>query len=155
MRLLKSQNGLTLIEILIVVVILGVLAWTMLTGKDPGELHRLKPKATMEPPQPTSMGPWVEAAERDNFVVQAQQAAAPQSLGPDAFIAFAAQAVSNLDQGRAALVYDRSSAGFKASIAKAEWFNPRNGQRQAAQAEQGRFRAPDGQDWGLVLGLQK
>ena len=49
---------------------------------------------------------------------QAQQAAAPQSLGPDAFIAFAAQAVSNLDQGRAALVYDRSSAGFKASIAK-------------------------------------
>ena len=30
----------------------------------------------MEPPQPASMEPWVEAAERDNFVVQAQQAAA-------------------------------------------------------------------------------
>jgi outer membrane protein len=48
----------------------------VLVGKDPGELNRLKPKAVMEPPQPASMEPWVEAAERDSFVVQAQQAAA-------------------------------------------------------------------------------
>jgi outer membrane protein len=51
-------------------------ALRVLVGKDPGELHRLKPQAMMEPPQPASMDPWVEAAERDNFVVQAQQAAA-------------------------------------------------------------------------------
>ena len=51
-------------------------ALRVLVGKDPGELHRLKPQAMMEPPQPASMDPWVEAAERDNFVVQAQLAAA-------------------------------------------------------------------------------
>jgi outer membrane protein len=51
-------------------------ALRVLIGKDPGELNRLKPKAVMEPPQPASMEPWVEAAERDSFVVQAQQAAA-------------------------------------------------------------------------------
>jgi len=47
-----------------------------LIGKDPGELSRLKPKAVMEAPQPANMEPWVEAAERDSFVVQAQEAAA-------------------------------------------------------------------------------
>ena len=51
-------------------------ALRVLIGKDPGELNRLKPKAVMEAPQPASMEPWVEAAERDSFVVQAQQAAA-------------------------------------------------------------------------------
>jgi outer membrane protein len=51
-------------------------ALRVLIGKDPGELNRLKPKAVMEPPQPASMEPWVDAAERDSFVVQAQQAAA-------------------------------------------------------------------------------
>ncbi len=48
----------------------------VLIGKDPGELSRLKPKAVMEPPQPANMEQWVAAAERDSFVVQAQQAAA-------------------------------------------------------------------------------
>ena len=51
-------------------------ALRVLIGRDPGELSRLKPKAVMEHPQPASMDPWVEAAERDSFVVQAQQAAA-------------------------------------------------------------------------------
>lgn len=51
-------------------------ALRVLVGKDPGELNRLKPKAVLEPPQPARMEPWVEAAERDSFVVQAQQAAA-------------------------------------------------------------------------------
>ncbi len=51
----------------------------VLIGKDPGELNRLKPKAVMEPPQPASMEQWVAAAERDSFVVQAQQAAAEAS----------------------------------------------------------------------------
>jgi outer membrane protein len=51
-------------------------ALRVLIGKDPGELHRLKPKATITPPQPASMEQWVEAAERDGFLVQAQQAAA-------------------------------------------------------------------------------
>ena len=51
-------------------------ALRVLVGKDPGELNRLKPKTVMVPPQPASMEPWVEAAERDSFVVQAQQAAA-------------------------------------------------------------------------------
>jgi outer membrane protein len=51
-------------------------ALRVLIGRDPGELNRLKPKAVMEPPRPASMEPWVEAAERDSFVVQAQQAAA-------------------------------------------------------------------------------
>ena len=46
------------------------------------------------------------------------QPAQQQALGPNAFINFAVQAVTNLDQGRAGLVYDRSSAGFKASTTK-------------------------------------
>ncbi len=51
-------------------------ALRVLVGKDPGELNRLKQNAVMEAPQPASMEPWVEAAERDSFVVQAQEAAA-------------------------------------------------------------------------------
>jgi hypothetical protein len=34
---------------------------------------------------------------------------------------------------------------------KAEWFNPRDGKRQAAESSGGKYRAPDGQDWVLVL----
>jgi hypothetical protein len=33
----------------------------------------------------------------------------------------------------------------------AEWFDPRSGKRTAATGEDGRFRAPDAQDWLLVL----
>ncbi len=51
-------------------------ALRVLIGKDPGELHPLKLKAIVEPPQPAGMEPWVEAAESNNFLVQAQQAAA-------------------------------------------------------------------------------
>ncbi|MBN8512723.1 MAG: outer membrane protein [Candidatus Accumulibacter regalis] len=50
-------------------------ALSVLTGKDVGELNRLKPKAVMQPPQPANMEQWVNAAENDSFVVQAQQAA--------------------------------------------------------------------------------
>mgnify|MGYP000865174045 FL=1 len=50
-------------------------ALRVLIGSDPGELNRLKPTAVMQPPQPASMDQWVAAAERDSFVVQAQQAA--------------------------------------------------------------------------------
>lgn len=51
-------------------------ALSVIIGKHPGELNRLKPQAELKPPQPTSMDPWVDAAEKDSFVVQAQQAAA-------------------------------------------------------------------------------
>ena len=51
-------------------------ALSVLIGKDPGELNRLKPKAVMQPPQPADMEQWVTAAERDSFLVQGQQAAA-------------------------------------------------------------------------------
>ncbi len=51
-------------------------ALRVLIGSDPGELRRLQPKAVLDPPQPATMEPWVEAAERDSFTVQAQQAAA-------------------------------------------------------------------------------
>lgn len=47
-----------------------------IVGKDSGELDRLKEQATLEPPQPANMGKWVEAAEQDSFIVQAQMAAA-------------------------------------------------------------------------------
>ncbi len=50
-------------------------ALSVLVGKDPGELNRLKPQAVMQPPQPASMEQWVAAAESDSFVVQAQKAA--------------------------------------------------------------------------------
>ena len=51
-------------------------ALSVIIGKHPGELNRLKPQAELKPPQPASMDPWVDAAEKDSFVVQAQQAAA-------------------------------------------------------------------------------
>jgi outer membrane protein len=51
-------------------------ALRVLVGRDPGELNRLKSDAVMAAPQPASMDPWVEAAERDSFLVQAQEAAA-------------------------------------------------------------------------------
>jgi outer membrane protein len=51
-------------------------ALRLIVGKDSGALNRLKPQATMAPPQPASMDQWVDAAEKDSFVVQAQQAAA-------------------------------------------------------------------------------
>ncbi len=47
----------------------------VIVGKNVGELNRLKPKAELKPPQPASMDKWVDAAERDSFVVQAQQMA--------------------------------------------------------------------------------
>lgn len=51
-------------------------ALRVVVGKDPGELNRLKPQAVLLPPQPASMDKWVDAAEKDSFTVQAQQAAA-------------------------------------------------------------------------------
>ena len=44
-------------------------ALRVIVGKDSGELNRLKP------PQPASMEQWVDAAQKDSFAVQAQQAA--------------------------------------------------------------------------------
>lgn len=51
-------------------------ALRLIVGKDTGKLNRLKPDATIAPPQPAKMDNWVDAAERDSFAVQAQQAAA-------------------------------------------------------------------------------
>lgn len=51
-------------------------ALSVIIGKHPGELNRLKPQAELNPPQPASMDTWVNAAEKDSFIVQAQQAAA-------------------------------------------------------------------------------
>ena len=48
----------------------------VIVGKDSGELNRLKPQAELKPPQPASMDQWVDAAQKDSFAVQAQQAAA-------------------------------------------------------------------------------
>jgi outer membrane protein len=48
----------------------------VIVGKDYGELNRLKPQAELKPPQPALMDKWVDAAEKDSFTVQAQQAAA-------------------------------------------------------------------------------
>lgn len=45
-------------------------------GKDAGVLAPLRPGAALNPPQPAAMQPWVEAAEKDNPTVRAQQAAA-------------------------------------------------------------------------------
>ena len=47
----------------------------VIVGKDSGELNRLKPQAELKPPQPASMDQWVDAAQKDSFLVQAQQAA--------------------------------------------------------------------------------
>jgi outer membrane protein len=51
-------------------------ALRVVVGKDSGVLNRLNPQAVLTPPQPASMDKWVDAAEKDSFVVQAQQAAA-------------------------------------------------------------------------------
>ena len=51
-------------------------ALRVIVGKDTGELNRLKPQAELKPPQPAAMEKWVEAAEKDSFSVQAQQAGA-------------------------------------------------------------------------------
>ncbi len=50
-------------------------ALRVIVGKELGELARLRVDATLLPPQPASMEPWVVAAENDSFQVQAQQAA--------------------------------------------------------------------------------
>ena len=50
-------------------------ALRVIVGKDSGELNRLKPQAELKPPQPASMEQWVDAAQKDSFAVQAQQAA--------------------------------------------------------------------------------
>lgn len=47
-----------------------------IVGKNPGELNRLRADASPSLPKPAAMQPWVDAAERDSFTVQAQQAAA-------------------------------------------------------------------------------
>lgn len=46
----------------------------VIVGKDSGELNSLKADATLNPPQPASMDKWVDAAEKNSFVVQAQEA---------------------------------------------------------------------------------
>ena len=51
-------------------------ALRVIVGKDPGELNRLRAQATLSPPLPASMDKWVDAAEKDSFAVQAQEAAA-------------------------------------------------------------------------------
>ena len=51
-------------------------ALRVIVGKDSGELHRLKPQAVINPPQPAAMKNWVDAAQKDSFVVQSQEAAA-------------------------------------------------------------------------------
>jgi hypothetical protein len=52
--------------------------------------------------------------------LQAQQGTAPQAGAgtPNMFLQFSSQVVINLDQGRAATVWDRSSASFKGSVTK-------------------------------------
>ena len=47
----------------------------VIVGRDPGPLNSLKPSAELKPPQPAGMERWVDAAEKDSFTVQAQQAA--------------------------------------------------------------------------------
>ncbi len=50
-------------------------ALRLIIGQNAGELNRLKADATLTPPSPAVMAKWAEAAEQDNFSVQAQQAA--------------------------------------------------------------------------------
>jgi len=51
-------------------------ALRVIVGKESGELNTLKPQAELQSPQPTSIEAWVDAAAKDSFSVQAQQAAA-------------------------------------------------------------------------------
>ena len=52
----------------------------VIVGKDSGELNRLKPQAELKPPLPASMDLWVDAAQKDSFLVQAQQAASEVAI---------------------------------------------------------------------------
>lgn len=45
-------------------------------GKEPGALAGLRKEAELSPPDPSSMGAWVAAAEKDSITVQIQQLAA-------------------------------------------------------------------------------
>ena len=74
-----------------------------------------------------------------------------QSNEPAKFIA-----ASKTLRGDEAIIYlpVGGEVTIKAVVTKAEWFNPRDGQRQSAQAEQSKFRAPDAQDWVLQLQLR-
>jgi hypothetical protein len=66
-------------------------------------------------------------------------------------------AAARTEDGGAALVYlpAGGEVALKAEALpeplQAEWFDPRTGERQPASGEAGRFRAPDEQDWVLVL----
>jgi hypothetical protein len=66
-------------------------------------------------------------------------------------------AAARTENGGAALVYlpAGGEVALKAEALpeplQAEWFDPRTGERQPASGEAGRFRAPDEQDWVLVL----
>lgn len=51
-------------------------AFRLVVGKEAGELNRLKDKAELKSPEPATMEPWVDAAMKDSFIVQAQAAAA-------------------------------------------------------------------------------
>ena len=51
-------------------------AMRVIVGKEIDKLNRLKPQAELKPPQPAALDKWVDAAEKDSFTVQAQQAAA-------------------------------------------------------------------------------
>ncbi|MEI7429768.1 MAG: TolC family outer membrane protein [Betaproteobacteria bacterium] len=51
-------------------------ALRVVIGKDGGELNQLKSQAVLNPPQPAALDKWVDAAQKDSFTVQAQQAAA-------------------------------------------------------------------------------
>jgi outer membrane protein len=50
-------------------------ALRVIVGKEIGELARLRADAKLLPPQPASMEQWVAAAENDNYLVLARQAA--------------------------------------------------------------------------------
>jgi len=50
-------------------------ALRVIVGKESGELNTLKPQAELQSPQPASIEAWVDAAAKDSFSVQAQQAA--------------------------------------------------------------------------------
>lgn len=51
-------------------------ALSVIVGKESGDLNTLKPQAELKSPQPANLAAWVDAAAKDSFAVQAQQAAA-------------------------------------------------------------------------------
>jgi hypothetical protein len=75
-----------------------------------------------------------------------------QAVEPAKFIA-----ASRTVRGNAAVVYlpVGGEVAINATIEKAEWFNPRTGQWSTAKNEQGKFQAPDQQDWLLKLRLKQ